>query len=236
MTAILEQEDQVLEQTAITVRDEAARILIKDQASYDLAAEKFRSVSALEKQIKDYHKPLKDKAHAAHKAICDAENGMLKPVTEAKRILSQSIGAWDDEQERIRIAEQRRLEEEARKRAEEEAISSAIEVEAEGGDAEEIEMILSTPAPTSRVLAPPTYSRSVATSKRWSAEAEGSEYAALLKLVKAAAENPAGYLSCLLPNTTEINRRAQAQKEAFCVPGYRARSTNNAVNRSAGGK
>jgi hypothetical protein len=217
MSAILEVEPaQEFEQTAMTVRDEAARIIIKDQPSYDVAAEKFQAVAALEQQITSHYKPMKEAAHRAHKAVCDAEKEILSPVQEAKRILSKGIGEWDAEQERVRLAEQRRLEAEAQARADEEALAAAVDAEQYGADADEIEAVLSAPAPMPRIQAAPTYQKSIPTRENWSAQV-----VSLAALVKAAAANPA-YLCYLQANDSALNAAARSQKNLFSVPGCKA--------------
>lgn len=215
--------DKSLETTAITIRDKATAIKIVDQASYDIAAAEFNAACHLEKQIKDYHAPLKQKAHEAHKAICDAEKEMLTPVVQAKQSLSRAIGAWDEEQERIRLAEQRRLEAEAQARADEEALEAALDAEQHGADAEEIEAVLSNSQPLTRISAAPTYQKSVSTRENWSAQV-----VSLAQLVKAAAQNPA-YLAYLQPNEATLNALARAQKSLFQIPGCKAVKQTNAI-------
>lgn len=222
MSTVLEQ-DRAFEQTAITVRDEVLLIEIVDQVTYDLAAEKFRAAAQLEKEISDHYGPLKQKAHEAHKAICSAEKEMLNPVLQAKQQLSRMIGEWDAEQERVRLAEQRRLEEQARLRAEEEALDSAIDAEQNGADAEEIEAVLSSSAPIQKVSAAPTYNKSVSTRENWSAQV-----VSLRELVKAAAQNPA-YLCYLQVNETTLGAAARSQKTLFNVPGCKAVVQRNAT-------
>lgn len=209
-------EEVGLEQQALTIADEAKSIAIKDQQTYDLAAEKFKAAAALERQIVDYHAPLKQKAHEAHKAICSAENALLLPIRQAKQVLSRSIGEWDAEQDRIRREEQRRLEAEAQRRADEEALAAAIDAEQSGADAEEIEAVLSSPAPVQKVSAAPTYTKQVSTRESWSAEV-----VSLPSLVKAAAANPA-LLCYLQANESALNAAARAQKNVFSVPGCKA--------------
>jgi hypothetical protein len=221
MSAVLEERD--LENSAVAVRDEVIVLKIIDQATYDLAADKFRAAADIEKQIKDHHAPLKKKAHETHKAICDAETKLLKPVVEAKSFLSRIIGEWDAEQERVRLLEQRRLEEQARQLAEEEALASAIDAEQNGADAEEIEAVLSSSAPVQKVTAAPTYNKSVSTRENWNAQV-----VSLRELVKAAAANPA-YLCYLQANETALNAAARAQKSIFAVPGCKAVFQRNAI-------
>lgn len=229
--AVMEVEPQEqFEQSALSVRDEAIALQIVDQQSYDVAAVKFEAVSALEKQIKEHYGPLKQKAHEAHKAICSAENSMLTPVSQAKQVLSRSIGAWDAEQERLRREEQRRLEEEARKRAEEEAQKLALEAIDHGASEEEVDSIVkeATTAPLPVAHAAPTYQRAAGmfTRETWRAE-----LVSLPSLIKAAAENPAAFQQYLTVNMSAANAAARNQKSAFKVPGLIAKSDRGAISR-----
>lgn len=231
MSAVLKElppEEQQFEQSALSVRDEAKAIHIVDQATYNTAAAKFIGVSALEKEITGHYAPMKEAAHKAHKAVCDAEKEILAPVQEAKRILSRSIGSWDAEQERKRQEEQRRLEAEARQREEDDRLEAAADAEAAGADEEEIEAVLSSPVPMMKPTAAPTYEKAsnVSTRESWSAEVTS-----LAKLVKAAADNPA-YLAYLTPNMPSLNATARAQKSAFSIPGVRANCERIAAGRS----
>lgn len=218
-----QKEEQQFEQSALSVRDEAKAIQIIDQPTYDTAAAKFEAVAALEKQIVDHYAPMKQKAHEAHKAICTAEKSMLGPVSEAKQILSRSIGAWDQEQERIRREAQRKLEDEARKRAEQEAERLALDAIENGASEEEIDSIVEEvkTAPLPAVHAAPTYVRasSINTRETWHAE-----LISLPELVKAAAENPAAFQQYLMVNLPAANAAARNQKSAFKVPGLIAKS------------
>lgn len=230
MSAVLkevEQPEEQFEQSALSIRDEAKAIQIRDQGTYDAAAAKFSGVCALEKEIAGHYGPMKQKAHEAHKAICEAEKQMLGPVQEAKRILSRSIGAWDAEQERKRQAEQRRLEAEARRIADEEALAAAVEIEQAGASEEEVATVLSTPAPIMRPTAAPTYEKSASVSTR---EVWTAEIVSLQLLVKAAATNPA-YLPYLQANSSALNATARAQKSAFSVPGVKANCERIAAGR-----
>lgn len=216
MNIAIENTEAQFEQSALSVRDEAKAIQILDQNTYDAAAAKFNGVSELEREIVEHYRPMKDAAHKAHKAVCDAEKSILVPVQEAKRLLSRAIGDWDAEQERVRMEEQRRLEAEAQRRADEEKLAAAVDAEQSGADTEEVEAVLSSPVPMPKVQAAPTYNKSVPTRESWSAEV-----VSLLSLVKAAAANPA-YLCYLQANESALNAAARAQKNVFSVPGCKA--------------
>jgi hypothetical protein len=86
----------------------------------------------------------------------------LDPLAGAQKSVKGLMSAYDAEQERIRLAEQRRLEEEARKKAEEQALLDAIaaeeEAKANGATAEQAKeesaAILETPVYVPPVVLP----------------------------------------------------------------------------------
>jgi hypothetical protein len=125
----IEPEVEVIEQKALTLPGKAKLIFIADQWTYDRAAAFLRDVVGMRKEIQDYHSPLKQKAHEAHKAICDAESKMLKPVAEAESILKRTIGDYELEQRQIQIDLERKARAEAQKKADEERLAR-IEEEA----------------------------------------------------------------------------------------------------------
>jgi len=125
----MEIEPEVIEQKAVSLPVQARSVTITDQKSFDHAANVLRGVVAVRKEIQDYHAPLKQKAHEAHKAICDAEAKMLKPVTEAETILKRSIGTYEQEQRRIQDELARRAREAAQKKADDERLAKVLEAE-----------------------------------------------------------------------------------------------------------
>ncbi len=94
----------------------AKNIVIVDHATYNEMAGLKLNLAGFRKTIVEEFQPMKEAAHKAHKAVCDKENEHLKPIVEAEAIAVAAIKKWSDEQERIRQAEQRRLEAEARAR------------------------------------------------------------------------------------------------------------------------
>jgi hypothetical protein len=241
MSAIMEATEQITipqlsDEKGLTLLDQARTLRIADQRTYDQVVEVFDAACQMEAAIKaDFDTP-KGNAHKLHKSICDLEKKYLGPVSEAKEITSRAIGTWDAEQKRIAEQEQKRLEAEALRIAEAEAEQAALDAIDQGATEEEVAVIVNSPAPIPRISVAPSYIPAKATSSRWSASPKGSDYQALLTLVKAAAANPEAYLSCLSAAMPEINRRAQRQQQAFNVPGFEAKPDNRAVNRAAGRK
>ncbi|HEX2882788.1 MAG TPA: hypothetical protein VHO25_24885 [Polyangiaceae bacterium] len=224
------------EEKGLSLLGQARTLRIADQQSYGLVVEVFDAACQMEAAIKaDFETP-KSNAHKLHKSICDLEKKYLGPVSEAKELTSRAIGSWDAEQKRLADQEQKRLEAEALRRAEVEAEQAALDAIDQGATEEEVAVIAGSPAPIPRITVAPSHVPAKATSSRWSASPKGSNYEALLALVKAAAANPEAYLICLEPAMPEINRRAQRQQQAFNVPGFEAKPENKAVNRAAGRK
>lgn len=104
---------------ALTLPEQAKAIAVRDQATYNQAADFKRTLAGWRKKIVEEFAPMKEAAHKAHKAITSKENEYLAPITQAEGMVAIEIRKFEDEQKRIQAAEQRRLEEEARLAAEE---------------------------------------------------------------------------------------------------------------------
>ena len=148
-----------LEQQALTWPEKAKAIAIRNQQTYDEAASLLVSIATLEKEIIEHHKEPKQKAFESHRAICAAEKRLLDPLQDAKAIVKRAIGAFEQEQERIRLEVQRRAEEEARRKEEEARLTLAIEAEKHGATEETKAEILTTPLPIQAPMVAPTFQR-----------------------------------------------------------------------------
>ena len=100
---------------------EAARALpvITSAAKYEDVGERLKMVRALQRQIVDFFKPIKQKMDAAKKEVLNKEKESLAPTKEAQGIYEHMMGVWIDKQEKKRLASEARLAEQARERAEE---------------------------------------------------------------------------------------------------------------------
>lgn len=203
---------------ALTLPEKAKAIVIRTADDYKQAAEFKITLAGWRKKITEEFAPMKEAANKAHKAITAKEGEYLKPITDAEATLKASIIKWQDEQEAIRRAEQRRLELEAqmrrdleRQQREEEALQAAI---AEGTDDVYVEPTPYVPPP----IAAPTYEKvaGLGITRRWSAEVTD-----IKKLCRAVADGvvPESYV---LPNMPALNQRAQADKQALVLPGVRS--------------
>jgi len=203
---------------ALTLPEQAKAITITSAETYTQAANFKITLAGWRKKIVDEFAPMKEAAHKAHKAITAKEGEYLKPITEAEATLKAAIVKWQDEQEAIRRAEQRRLELEAqmqrdleRQQREEEALNAAI---AEGTEEVYVEPVAYVPPP----IAAPTYEavKGLGITRRW-----GAEVTDIKKLCRAVADGvvPETYV---LPNQVALNQRAAADKQSMTLPGVKA--------------
>jgi len=110
---------------------QAGAITIDTDEEYERAAEFGRMLKQRTSDVKEFWKPMKDAAHRAHAEICSKEKAMLLPLTNAEKILKQTMGSYVAEQERKR----REAEEAARRAAQLEAekkMAEAIALEEQG--------------------------------------------------------------------------------------------------------
>lgn len=211
--------------------EEAAGTLeIIDQTTYNHACEIARRAVDARRAITERLGPGKQAAHKAWKEWVSLETELLATVETAERITKQKILAWDQEQERVRQEEQRRLDEVARKLAEDQKLQSAIAAEQAGAASEEVEAILSETEMMAPVYAPPTYERVSGVSRpRDNWKAEVINMSLLIKFVAAHPE----FTNLLIPNAPAINALARAQKSLLNVPGVRVFNDQNiAIRRS----
>jgi hypothetical protein len=120
------------------------------------------SVKAFQKRVTDFFKPHKDRALAAHRALCADEQKALEPALADERACKAAIVAFDTEQERIRREEEAKLREQARLEAErvrlEEAAALELQASRENDTAllEEAHALMDEPVQTPAVIVPRT--------------------------------------------------------------------------------
>lgn len=198
--------EQELESKAVTWPERAKSIAICDQRSYETAAGLLLDIAALEKEIKAHHEPIKTTAFAAHKAAVAAEKKLLDPLQEATGILKRGLGAWLQEQERIRQEAERKAREAAAKIEEEQRLALAVQAEQEGAAPETVEEIIETPLPIAQPVAARTYApvAGVSARKVWKWEIIDPNLI------------PRQYL---VPDTVAINRVVAGLKQNANIPG-----------------
>jgi anion-transporting ArsA/GET3 family ATPase len=224
--AALQLVDQVAEK-ALSIVDQAKAIEITDPETYTSAGMLWKAIGEMIKEVKDTFDPICEAAHKAHKAATAKRSKYLDPLTASHKSVKGLMEAYDREQERIRQAEQRRIEEEARKAEEErllmEAIAAEEELKAQGLTAEEAkaeaEAIISQPVYVPPVVVPkavPKMAGGPVYREIWSAEVTD-----IKALCRAVAMGQASH-ECVLANFTALNKMATALKGTLSIPGVRA--------------
>jgi len=111
-----------LEMKTLTLYEKATSLIITDNDSYIAAAEVGKGLKALEKEITEYHEPLRVAAKASYDAVLKRKNDDLAPVIEASGIVRKTVNTYIQEQDRIRKEEeckaQIKADEDARKERE----------------------------------------------------------------------------------------------------------------------
>ena len=142
------------EVTAKILLDRADAFAVVDSSSLDRAAGFVQRINDRIKEIKKTYAEPKDLAHKAHQSICALESEDLGASEQVKRIVKGKIGTWQEEQHRLRQAEQAKRQLEAQKLADDEALERAATLEADGRKVE-AEAVLDTPVATPLMPAPP---------------------------------------------------------------------------------
>lgn len=123
--------EEVLKKETSALEVRANTTPVTTDAEYQEAAEFGKMLKAKAAEVTGFFRPMKDAAHKTHKEICDREKLMLEPLSNAERIVKQSMGAYLVEKERKR----KEAEEAARRAAEAEAnrrLAEAIALEEQG--------------------------------------------------------------------------------------------------------
>lgn len=194
-------------------------IVVSNRDEHRQAQEWLQDLAGLEHRVVDLFQTPKQTAHAAHKAVCEAENKLLRPIQDARRVVTRAITIYEAE-ERWRVEEEvARRTLEAQRRAEDRLLAEAIVAEANGETTLAEEIITNgntVPAPTAPVEAETAKVEGIVTRERWHAEVTD-----LLALVKWVAENP-GFVNLLAPDMPALNAQARALRNAMAIPGVKA--------------
>jgi len=197
------------------VAKDAIGLVVNGQASRDMAIGYIREIKQTSKRVTDYFGPLKKSAHETWKAIVAKEKELLEPLDMAERKAKIAVSTYDQEQEAVRLAEQRRLQAEAdekarreRERLEKEAAKLKTEAKRE----ERLEAAAAVVAPTVEVAPAIEKQAGESTRKVWKAR---------LVSIEALTGLPAGdvRLSFVEFDQAAANKFATATKGVVKVPG-----------------
>lgn len=123
--------EQQLQAAGLAAISEAKSLKIENQQDYERAAAFLIEIKRRAKQMKDYWKPTKEAAKAAHAQVCQREKEMLAPLEEAEKAIKASMAGY---QMAVQIA-RLQAEQEARRRQQEERdrlLAEAAEAEKSG--------------------------------------------------------------------------------------------------------
>lgn len=172
-------DEQRLNKEVTDIEFRAEGFVIQNETDYADAGEFGKELKRKSAQVQEFFKPMKDSAYQAHRAICDREKAMLKPLQNAEQIIKKTMASYVQEQER-----KRREQEEAMRRAaeaeRERKLAEAAELESAGKteDAEAAMTEAMVMDDASRYSAPAVEKpkvQGVSTSKDWEIESIDAE-------------------------------------------------------------
>lgn len=219
-----------------TIRAEVAPVVARATAlqvrtpdDYSGAAEFLKAIKAAQKRVADHFGPMKTAAHAAWKKITMTEAEAVAPLNDAERTVKGRMLTYQAEQERIRQAEQRKLQAEADERArrEREALEAkAAKMKTEAKREEYLERAQEVAAPVVTVAAVVPVVTGQAIRTTWKAR---------LISIETLTGIPAGdvRLSLIAFDQSAANRLAVATKGAVAVRGVEWYTEQSLASRGA---
>lgn len=155
---------------------------VTDQNSYDQMVLAGSVLAMVEKKLTAWHEPRKSAAFNAHRQAVADERAEVGPIIQAKTRAGDKVLAFTREQERLRQAEQQRLQEEAdaeqKRQADEVAAELRKQMKAEGAKPAEIKQVVAevkqeaarpAPAPIAQRTFTPSKDMRKTAEPRWSA-------------------------------------------------------------------
>lgn len=117
---------------------------IASHEDYRMVDDFCAGLKELENRIKGDFLDSKNKAFAAHRAICTQEAAHLGNIAEARKIAKGKLLAWEQVKEAERQAQEAKLRAEAFQKAQEQAQEAALEAE-RAGNVQEAQAIIEQP-------------------------------------------------------------------------------------------
>lgn len=186
----------------------------------ELAGIELKRVADMERRVEEERKKMKAPILAAGKAVDAFFAKPLEALATAKATFKRALLAYQDEQERIRRAEEARIRE--LQRQEQERLAREAEEAERAGRKEEAEAIIQQAAEMPAAIVPPAPAprvAGVATRTTWGAEV--TDIKALCAAVAAGTVPPVAVQA----NMTFLRQQAVSLKEAFAIPGVKAVAT-----------
>ena len=192
---------------------------IKDDKSYAEAAEYLVKIKKFRKWVKDFFKPAKQRLDQAKREVLSMENQLDDPASRSQGILEPAIGAYLEDLEAKRKAEEERINRELREKEEKRRLEAAVEAE-QSGDKDAAEKILDAPVTAAAAVMPKTAPKvaGLTPQKRWFAEV--TDKRAVLQAVLDGKID----MAAVDINMPYFNGLATRLKESFNYPGMVAKS------------
>jgi len=208
---------QIEDEVSPVVQD-AALITVTNRADYASAAEFLKELKAAQNRVTTFFASMKSKAHAAWKQIVADENNVLNPLKEAETSIKRRMLAYDQEERRRAVVEQRRLQKiaDAKAKAEKQRqITAAENLKTDSLRGERIEEANEIEAPVIHVQHDTPKVAGISTRTTWKAKIVNKH-----DFVQAALTDT-NLLSFLTVDQTALNRLAQATKGQLNYPGIK---------------
>jgi hypothetical protein len=211
----MSESDRTIESEVMPVIVRANSIAIRTAEDYVSASEFLKAIKAAQKRVSDHFEPMKQAAHAAWKKITAKEAEAMEPLANAERSVKALMIEWRVEQDRIRNAEQAKLQAEADERARKErealeAKAAKMKTESKRDEYLERAAVVVAPIVTVESSVPNVKGQSIRTT--WKAR---------LVSLSALTGIPEGdvRLSMVTFDQAAANKLAVATKGAMSVPG-----------------
>jgi hypothetical protein len=191
-------------------------IPVVDAASYQVAGERWKALTRMEKKVGEHFDPPVEAAHGAWKSAVALRRKFLDPLAANKAEQVKLMKAWEAAEELKRINAERKAQEEAQRKAEEDALEAAAQLERDGFK-EAAREVLDTPVEMPMVVAPRVVPKGygAATRKTWKVAVMD-----MRALVKAVMDGTVPMIA-LMPNDVFLGQQARSLKNEMKYPGVR---------------
>ena len=197
-----------LEIEASAIRGGFKKIEVIDNQGYEATCEYRKTVKAYEKRVHEYADADISSADKLHGSLIAKRNELLSPVELVLPKIDQALRDYDNEQDRLRKAEEVRLQALARKQEEDRRLADAALLEAQG-DKKEADAVLAEPVHVPPVVLAKT-----------TPKVQGISYKEIWKYkIVDASRIPPAYLK---PDEVRIGQVVRALKGSCNIPGVKA--------------
>lgn len=191
----------------------------------DLAAavDSRNQLADMRRQVVDYFAPIKAMAYKLHRALCDKENAILKPIDARDKAIASAMSDFKAAQDRARIERERDEADRQRRELEAAVVHDAAAIERDGDRelaAAVLEQAIAIPPKTIVILPDPIRDAGAKFVTRWRWRYVGGPVD--VKSSPAAVVSRAVDLmprEFLMPDETKIGAYVRAMKSSGDIPG-----------------